>query len=114
MGIARTKKGVNMENNIELLLTDEEITGLAMITRPDNPNWLRDLVKNTETLVIAKFKAMGYVKWDREKVAEKVYKWRTKHIDNQMWIPWNGLKEESKDYYRKDADQLKEILTGGE
>ncbi len=46
------------------------------------------------------------VKWNREKVAQVGYEF--------LGIGWDKLTEASKDIFRDEADQLKEILAGGE
>ena len=43
-------------------------------------------------------KAMGYVKWDREKVAQMGYEF--------LGIGWDKLTEASKDIFRERADQI--------
>ena len=53
-------------------------------------------------------KITNRVKWDSEKVAEKLYK--LSHP--APWYIWE--QSQMKEYYRLQADQLKEILTGGE
>ena len=57
--------------------------------------------------ILAKVK-QHYVKWDREKVAEKMA-W-----NYDRTFTWATMPEWLKDNYRCFADQLKEILTGGE
>ena len=58
-------------------------------------------------------KITKYVKWDREKVAEKLYGWLTQNIDEERWIPWSDLKDRDKKWYREHyADQLYRELTG--
>ena len=56
--------------------------------------------------ILAKLKSLGYVKWDREKVAQMGYEF--------LGIGWDKLTEASKDIFRERADQLHKILTGGE
>ena len=57
-------------------------------------------------------KAMGYVKWNREKVARQM---RVSYslMAHYPVHEWGELGEPEKEYLRKVADQLKEILTGG-
>ena len=63
---------------------------------------------------VAKLKARGYVKWDREKVAEHIFGVVCEEL---LFVEvktaadsWGDLKDHYKDAYRKDADQLKEEL----
>lgn len=52
----------------------------------------------------------GYVKWDREKVAKGIYK-----IDEPYGEEWDRIEYTPfKEMYLRKADQLKEILIGGE
>lgn len=51
-----------------------------------------------------------YVKWDREKVAKQIYWWKCKGVAVDF-IVWDKLSERTKEWYRKDADQLHKILT---
>ncbi len=51
------------------------------------------------------YKALDYVKWNREKVAQMGYEF--------LGIGWDKLTEASKDIFRERADQLHKILTGG-
>ena len=59
---------------------------------------------------LAKVKQL-YVKWDRELVARARHNERK---DNITWIPWADLTPRKQYFYLRKADQLKEILTGGE
>ena len=57
----------------------------------------------------------GYVKWDREKVAKELY-FEGEHFEDgsiamETWVHGNPKRLEP---FYKRADQLKEILTGGE
>ncbi len=57
----------------------------------------------------------GYVKWDREKVAELIM--NRDYEAGECWCSWKAKSagaEITRKYYRGTADQLKEILTGGE
>ncbi len=90
----------------ELLLTDEEIDEALSRTMP-----IREALDVLLKAQLAKLKAMGYVKWDREKVAR-----RLASLDNR---PYDGLDERivrinqglTKECYLRRADQLKEKLT---
>ncbi len=61
-------------------------------------------------------KAMGYVKWDREKVARQI-RVRVINADEGEGVdnitPWGMCEQKTRDYWLGEADQLKEILTGG-
>ena len=66
--------------------------------------------------ILLKLKARGYVKWDREKVAK-----RLAYIGNSTTTKtlgedslWDWFSVGDCDYWKGKADQLKEILTGGE
>ena len=52
---------------------------------------------------------LGYVKWDREKVARLMYEGGAP----KPYFDWDTVREQDKNYYLRQADQLKEILTGG-
>ena len=49
---------------------------------------------------------MGCVKWDREKVAKLSYEGGAP----KPYFDWDTAREKDKNYYLKQADQLKEIL----
>ncbi len=59
--------------------------------------------------ILAKLKAMGYVKWDREKVAMEICSLKGSSWCKQGCIGCGWLQPNY-----KTTDQLKEILTGGE
>ena len=76
----------------------------------DDAEW-----KSVRVRVEAKLKAMGYVKWDREKVAQELKALMVK--DRKTKIPWlentdwDKLDEKTQEGWLSVADQLKEILT---
>ena len=93
----------------ELLLTPGEAinawnTGYSKASLKGEPKKL-NAIKSVAKAQVAKLKE-HYVKWDREKVAERLYK-------TQGFIGWEKVVDASKGIFREQADQLKEILTGG-
>ncbi len=65
---------------------------------------------------VAKLKALGYVKWDREKVARQIRvrvinEDEGEELDNIK--PWDKCEQRTRDYWLDEADQLHKILIGG-
>ena len=94
-----------MADNEQELLSDKEIDRLISgmpFTPTTRRGWI-NTIKRINKYHQAKLKAMGYVKWDREKVAGKCY---------QLYKETFGeLASENTGQYLEVADQLKEILT---
>ncbi len=132
--------------NEQELLSDEELNktiGLAKEKAFDPYDCVWDMIRAVAKAQIAKLKDMGwkapeevtmflsliaedtlkkarvgYVEWDREKVAIELKAIMVK--DRKVKIPWlentdwDKLDERTQESWLKVADQLKEILTGGE
>ncbi len=75
---------------------------------PDKEQELLEEVRIAYEALEDTIKAIGYVRWDREKVAEMFcgIDWNTGS--------WETRTDYGKERYYKQADQLKEILTGGD
>ena len=86
-----------MADNEQELLGDEIISIMSLITHIGTSEASKQYVAGQ---ILAKFKAMGYVKWDSEEVAAFLRK-----------MPFG--REPTRSWCKFTADQLKEILVGG-
>ena len=89
----------------ELLSVKDKSRLLDTITPIEkNPIYLLELIDNTEAQIVANLKAMDYVKWDKEKMAQVLQKYisdakcQVFHTHDNIFL----------------ANQLYRELTGGE